>query len=344
MTRSFSARFVRLAATVAVLGLTGGVAHAAGTSAALRQSTSGSIVFQHGGNIFIGRPDGSRLRQVTHLKTGDGYDYPTQTNSGQIVAQRGLTTIVKMDRNGKQIGTALKVATGPNNAQALHTFVFDPDVSPNGQEVAASIVLYEGVYDPSTGLSGTQAQAQTLDYYRFSPAKRIRQLLLGGTDLMSPFWVNNSKLLVFAPYNISAPQVYTSTPTGTDRNWFADTLDGDGILDRQTLDKGEMTRDGKYLAAVRGTDLKSDWRGASIEVYSVAGFGQDPTPLCALPAQHGAYGKVTWSPDGTTPAWSDSNGVWESAVDPSASNCGFAPKLVFKGGTNPDWGPTGMSG
>jgi hypothetical protein len=297
-----------------------------------------------GGNLFVGRPDGSHLHQVTHLTKGDGYEYPTQTDNGQIVAQRGLTLIVKMDRNGKQIGTALKVATGPNNPEALHTFVFGPDVSPNGQKVAASILLFEGVYDPSTGVSGTQAQAQTLNYYTFSPAKQIHKLFLAGTDLMSPFWVDNSRVLVFAPYNITAPEVYTSTPTGDDHNWFADTIDGDDLLARQSIDKGELTRNGKLLALVRGVNLQNEWRKASIQVYTVSGLGTDPTPVCSLAAQHGQLGKVTWSPDGTTLAWSDSNGVWESAIDPTATNCGFAPKLVFKGGKNPDWGPAGVSG
>jgi hypothetical protein len=333
-----------LGAAIALSVITAGGARAAGQHRPAALSTSGSIVFQHGGNIFVARPDGSHLKQVTHGATAaNGYDSPTQTDSGQIVAVKNMTTIVKMDRNGKQIGKALKVASGLTNSGALHNLAFGPDVSPDGKRVAVSLSLLEGQYDPSTGIKGMVLQAETIDYFQFSPARRIHQMELAGTNLQSPYWVNNNQLIVFAPYNIAAPEVYTASPSGNDHDWFADTIDGDGILDRQQLDKGELTRNGKLLADIRGTNLTQDWRGASIEVYSVSNLSTDPTPLCSLAAQHGAFGKVTWSPDGSTLAWSDSNGIWESAIDPTASNCGFAPKLVFKGARNPDWGPTGVS-
>jgi hypothetical protein len=102
---------------------------------------------------------------------------------------------------------------------------------------------------------------------------------------------------------------------------------------------GELTRQGDKLAAVRGPNLKNDWRSTSIQIYSVSSLHSAPAAVCSITAQHGAFGKVTWSPDGTTLAWSDSNGIWVSSVQIGAANCGIAPRLIIPGGSNPDWGP-----
>ena len=100
-----------------------------------------------------------------------------------------------------------------------------------------------------------------------------------------------------------------------------------------------MVRQHDKLAAIRGPNLKNDWRGTAIQIYSVTNLRQTPNAVCSIKAQHGALGKVTWSPDGTTLAWSDSNGIWVSPVQTSALNCGLTPRLVIRGGSNPDWGP-----
>lgn len=334
-------RLVAGLAVVAGVGL--GTVHAGTAQRTARLSLQGSIVFKQGANLVLTRPDGSRRRQLTfNGKKYGGYDMPTQSDRGQIAALRGVTTIVHLNRYGRRVSRPLKVATGPSNPQPLHTLAFGPDISPDGTKVAASIVLYEGQIDPNTGLLSNQIQAQTIQYFSFSPARRLRQFMLAGTDFMSPFWADNRTVVVFAPYNNFAVELYTDTVKGNAKNWFADTIDGDGVFNRKQLDKGELTRAKDKLALIRGTNLRSDWRGASIQVYSVSGFTTTPTPLCSLKAQHGAFGKVTWSPDGSTLAWSDSNGIWESAIDPAVPNCGFAPRLVIKGGSNPDWGPTGL--
>lgn len=159
---------------------------------------------------------------------------------------------------------------------------------------------------------------------------------------MSPSWIDNGHILMFAPYNIAAVEVYTDTPSLNGNDWFADTINGDRLYDRKSLDRCELTLRGDKLAAIRGTNVKNDWRRASIQIYSVRSLTSAPTPLCSLAAQHGAFGKVTWSPDGNTIAWSDSNGVWESTIYPSSSNCGIAPQLVVRGATSPDWGLSGV--
>jgi hypothetical protein len=334
----------RLCLGAGLLALSCNAVQASGTRHNTRAGLSGSIAFARGGNIFVARPDGSHLHQVTQGgKSKNGYNWPTQADNGNILALKNFTTLVHTDRNGRLVTGKIKIATGTKNPQFLHTLAFSPDLSPDDKRAAVSVLLYQGEYDPYTGARSANIQAQTVQYFNLAPAKKISERSLAGTYLESPWWVDNSRILMFGPYNIAAAEVYSDTPSLQGHDWFADTLDGDGLYDRKSLDRGEMDRSGKKLALIRGTNLASDWRGASIQVYTVSSLTVEPTPVCSLPAQHGALGKVTWSPDGSTLAWSDSNGIWESPVNTSAGNCGFAPKLVIRGGTNPDWGLAGVS-
>jgi hypothetical protein len=54
----------------------------------------------------------------------------------------------------------------------------------------------------------------------------------------------------------------------------------------------------------------------------------------------GPFAKPTWSPDGSTLAWSDTTGIWTSPVDPATPGCGISPRLIARGGSAPDWGPS----
>jgi len=85
MNRTIFGRCARVSACAGALaGMLLGTAQAASPHAA---STSGSIVFQHGGNIFVIRPDGSHLHQVTHGGTKAlPYSEPTQSDGGIIGA------------------------------------------------------------------------------------------------------------------------------------------------------------------------------------------------------------------------------------------------------------------
>lgn len=326
----------RLAAAVcAAAGLFAGSAQAMTAPSHPAASIAGSIAYQSGNNIWIAAPTGSGQRMVTRDgRAGAAYAYPTQADNGTIEAVRSYTTLYHLSRTGARIGRALKVATGTSNNFSLHTLALDAAISPNAAEVGATIVEYQGLYDPSTGGKSADLISEDVKFYGTSNGKVEGTDHLAGTYLMAPTWMNNNQLLVFAPYNISAPQVYVdSQPAGW--GWFGD---GD-LLSRQPLNHGEMTRQKNKLAVIKGNNLANDWRGTVIQIYSVSGLKSTPSAVCSIPAQHGAFGKVTWSPDGTTLAWSDSNGIWVSQVQVGAANCGLTPRLIIRGGKNPDWGP-----
>jgi hypothetical protein len=320
----------------AILAIPTTRAGAAGLGAPDTASTAGSIVYQSGNNIWVASPNGSQQRMVTRDgRAGAGYAYPSQADNGTIEAVRGWTTLYHLSRSGKTIGRPLKVASGPNNNFSLHTLAMDPAISPNGQIVAASIVEYQGLYDPTTGGKATGLISQDASYWYTGSGKKWTTTHLAGTYLMAPSWIDNNQFLLFAPYNIAASQVYVLSRKTQGWSWFAD---GD-LFSREALNRGELTRQRTKLAAIRGPNLVNDWRSTSIQIYSVTSLHSDPSAVCSIKAQHGAFGKVTWSPDGTTLAWSDSNGVWVSPVQIGSSNCGLSPRLVIRGGSNPDWGP-----
>ncbi|HZS94624.1 MAG TPA: hypothetical protein VFA78_07495 [Chloroflexota bacterium] len=320
-----------------LLGFAVPSARALAAPAAATYSNAGSIVYQSGANIWLAAPNGSGKRQITRDGTkASPYQYPTRALNGTIETIRNLTTLYHLNPYGKVIGRLLKVATGPSNNIPLHTMAMDAAISPNGQRVAVTTVEYEGIFDPSTGAHGANIISEDIYYYATSTGKTILRAHEAGSDLMSPAWVNNNQVLFFAPYNIAADQVYLGQFHPLGWPWFAD---GD-FFSRQPLNHGDLTTQKDKLAVVRGNDLVNDWRSTTIQIYRTNGnLHAAPTAVCAIKAQHGAIGKVTWSPDGSTLAWSDSNGIWESPVNLSAANCGLAPKLVIKGGTNPDWSP-----
>jgi Tol biopolymer transport system component len=278
--------------------------------------------------------------------TGDGspsnpYQYPTQADNGTIESERGYTTLLHFDRNGRLLGPRIKVATGTSNNISLHTLSFGPAISPNGRWIADSIMEYQGLYNPVTGGRSANIIAQNIEYYNAQTGKRTAETHAAGTYFMSPSWFDNTHALIFAPYNIAAAQVIVDERNRPGWAWFAD---GDALsFNRLDLDQGELTRNRSKLVLVRGTDLQNNWRGASIQIYSVSSLHAVPTKLCSLKAQHGQLLKPTWSPDGSTIAWSDSNGIWESPVTPGTANCGLSSRLIVRGGSRPDWGPVGVA-
>lgn len=325
----------RLAAAVALL-LT-----AAAVPPAASAAPTGSIVYANGGNVYRADGDGAHQRRLTRDgRRSHPYEHPTQADNGTVVAIRDDMTLYRLSRSGKRLGRPHKVATGLRNQNSLHDLAFSPAVSPNGREVALSNTLLQGIYNPSTGVRGMNLLAITIQYRSARSGRRVGEIHIPGDYLESPSWVDDRRVLFFAPLVSYATQVDVDTRGGKTQSWFADELGGEPAFERPPLNEGELSRQGDKLALIRGTNLKEDSSGSTIQIYRTSGFADFPVPVCAI-AQSGAgpFAKPTWSPDGSTLAWSDRRGVWRSPVDTAVDGCALSPRLIVARASTPDWGP-----
>jgi hypothetical protein len=207
--------------------------------------------------------------------------------------------------------------------------------------VALYQTLLQDTYDPRGGVRGLNILAVTVEYRNAVTGRKIAERHRPGDYLQSPSWIDNRRLLVFAPFNSFAPQVFVDAIGGKLVGWFGDQLDGPSSFDRKPVDEGELSRTGTRVALIRGTNVEGKWRTASIQVYSVSGFTSPPEPFCTIrPPPPGLFAKPTWAPDGTTLAWSNRSGIWSATVTAEGEGCGSSSKLIVRGGAEPDWGPS----
>jgi WD40-like Beta Propeller Repeat len=347
---------MRLLATLGAL-----TALACGTAFATTESTgagvsaqTGSIVFEKrsDGNIWLARPDGSHQRRVTRNGTSaDPYEHPTQADNGTIVAARGFklgTSFYRLSPNGRLLNRPREMSDGFANEGPIHLLTFSPAVSPDGKRIASYHIAVQGVFNGRTRLDELHHVAQAIEYRNAGSGKVTYRRFLTGVEIQSPSWIDNRRTLVFAP-NRTYPglaQVFVDTPGGKLQGWFWDPPPAGGSsFDMKFLDQGELTRAGDKLAVIRGPNTVKDWRQTTIQIYSVKGLGTAPTALCAIratgPGPFATFADPTWSPDGTTLAWSARGGIWSSKVLPNQEGCRLSPKLIIRGGSAPDWGPAG---
>lgn len=298
----------------------------AGTVASTVAGTaSGTIVFVKDHNVWIARGDGSGARALTT----DGsyaapYGSPTQSDGGVVVATH-VERLVRMNQSGRVL-TVLDPAPLPTSVGvAIDGAPVDAAISPDGASIAYTFTKY---LTPSGASSGFRSATGYTAADRLTDPAPMRS-----TYFWAPSWVGNSRTLQTGGggshvnlHDLGAEPVH----------WFDD---DDIYLPSTDLGNSQLSRDGRYLTAIRGyaADAELYW-------YAVAGEARSgpppavPEPLCKIPAV--GIDNPTWGPDSDSLAWQEPDGIWTRA---NARDCDAQSALVIPGGSEPFWSPAALS-
>jgi hypothetical protein len=123
-------------ARVVAVGLAALLLLPAGLGPAAAQEADGTIVFIRDGQVVIGRPDGSEVRQVTDQGVWRG---PSMDDRGVIAAVRDEHTVVRMTQDGQVLSEVVPQVI--RSAGAVEA-ILDP---------AGELIAYTTLEDCSTG-------------------------------------------------------------------------------------------------------------------------------------------------------------------------------------------------
>ena len=336
MTFTASTRLARgLALAVTAAGLSAGFTataeaapqvHTSPRALARAGTSAGTIVYISNYNVWIARGDGSGARALTT----DGsfaapYGSPTQSDGGVVVATH-VERLVRMN----QSGTVLNVLDPPPLPTSVGVSIdgtpVDAAISPDGSKIAYTFTKYLTPTGASSGFrsaTGYTSAAQLTD-----PAP------LRTTYFWSPSWVGNSRTLQTGGYG---SQVQVHDLGAEPVHWFDD---ADMASPSTDVGNTQLSRDGRYLAAVRGYNETS-----TIVWYAVNGSATsgeppaDPTPLCQIGPLSGIT-NPTWGPDSDSLAWQEPDGIWTRS---GAGDCTVPSTLVLPGGSEPHWSPAALA-
>lgn len=322
-------------ATGLTAGLTAGLAAPVGaapdrsstvTGSARAGTAAGTIVYIANYNVWIARGDGSGARALTTDGTfAAPYGAPTQSDGGVVVATHS-ERLVRMNQSGKVLNVIDPPPLPTSVGVSIDGSPVDAAISPDGTRIAYTFTKY---LTPSGASSGFRSATGYTAADRLTDPKPLRS-----TYFWSPSWVGSSRTLQTGGSG-SHVQIHD---LGTDAvNWFND----DDIYEEWTdLGNTQLSRDGRYLTAVRGYGADS-----AIYWYAVNGNATtgpapaDPTPLCQIGPLEGIT-NPTWGPDSDSLAWQEPDGIWTRA---NARDCSVPSTLILPGGSEPHWSPAALS-
>jgi hypothetical protein len=298
-----------------------------------------SIVYVKDGNVWLTAPDGSRQTAVTTDGTAElPYLTPSQADNGTIAAARG-TKIVLLQQNGeviRELDPPPLVDSTSHTIDGVPVFVA---ISPDATKVAYSFVGYGC---PVWTECMARATSGVTDATQVVPASRYGQVTYG-----NPQWVSPNRLMVFGGFlhqvnlwDLGQPDAF---------HWFDD-KDWAGSENSTDLGDGDLSRDGRIWAGIRGYDDAGSGRFRQLIWFKTSGNPSADAPppvpedLCISDPAAGTS-SPTIAPGGDTLAFERLDGIWlVRGVTTDQSRCTEAQEVpLIPGGSEPDWGPADVN-
>jgi len=165
----------RVTTTVAGHTLRGVPAPAALTAPqGLTAAPAGSIVFVKGGNVWLTRPDGTGMRQVTRDGTASSpYEHPTMSTSGVIAVMKGSQIIRMAQSRAVYNRMTPQDLFVPDYATILISPITDPEISPDGTKIAYSQLRLEHYGGGDYNYNVTEAETAVTDATHFTQPTKV---------------------------------------------------------------------------------------------------------------------------------------------------------------------------
>jgi hypothetical protein len=273
-----------------------------------------TLAYVKDGAVWVSAPDGSDAHQV-----GAGLTFPALADDGTVYALSGDAQVAVLPP-----GVPEKPAVAIYGAGADEL-----SVSPDGNELAWRDVQV-GLHDLQHGVSVEQV----------SDGRR--------TDILSdewPAWFSDTEVTMGGP---NGGDLFDASTDEEHQAIWPDeyTPAYDTSINQYAIDRSGTRGAANIDITTGGGPPQTDPNAHTLVVFPVSG-GAPAVPtgqFCVLDGSQATpveISDLTWSPDGSTLAWQEPDGIHEASV-PTTSNCAQIPgsHLVIPGGSEPAWGPS----
>jgi hypothetical protein len=276
---------------------------------AVAPARAGTLTSIKDGHVWVSAPDGSDAHLVT--ATGTGWRSPTLADDGTVYVYG-------------------------DSAYDKRVHVFPPgrpEAAPISIRTVGGLLSLDVAPDRS-GLAWMYIDSSPLDH-RLLENSSVKRLADGHTwTLLADWWPTwrDARHVEFAGVNGSGfydPATDAVTP------WFGSLPfswdDGEETVTTRLGDKTAIRYQGDILASTESALALAD--------TSVGAPGTGPG--CHSSTEF-TFQKLTWSPDGSSLAWEQADGIHEMQVGGLGSGCANVhdPVLAIAGASSPDWGPS----